>query len=428
MPLFRSKDTGQPSAADAPVLRDGLLWLIRRRDWGASPGRLERLQERLARFPAPTGLVRELEATFPAEPLRRREERQPEILAEDPALRPGVLSLLGAMASILADAALMDSQLQSSIRAFADSIPKRLTLSDLRRMEADTGSLEAAARRARRAEYERRREVTGIVSALARTLDEHTAQSGKLSERLEELVQTLWALPDAEGIRDVRQRVSGHLQEVSADARSLRERLEGARSRASTLEHLVVEQAERIGDLQTQATIDPLTGVANRRCFDEWLPKRVQASLASDVPFSLVILDLDHFKQLNDTWGHPIGDHALATAVQAMVATIRQDDTLARIGGEEFAVMIRGAVPNVARVVAERLRVSVSQMELRAQEGGPLIPLTASAGLASLRPGDDAERLYARADRALYAAKHGGRDRLVDDQQGAATRPSSTQP
>ncbi|MFH1467611.1 MAG: GGDEF domain-containing protein [Pseudomonadota bacterium] len=416
MPLFRSKDAGQPTAADAPLLRDGLLWLLRRRDWGASSQRLAQLEERLRRFPSPTGLVRELEKTIPAAPPPRRAEPAPPVQEEDPALRPAVLSLLRAIATVMGDAALMDSQLQNSIRAFGDSLPRRLTLSDLKRLEADTGSLDAAARRARRAEYQRRKEVTEIVAALAKALDEHTSQTGRLSERLEDLVQTLWALPDIDGMRDVRRQVSGHLQGLSTEARTLRESLEGARSRAAALEHLVEEQEERIGDLETKATLDPLTGVANRGCFNRWLPRRIETNLASDSPFALVIVDFDHFKALNDTWGHPAGDRALTDAVQAMAATIRQDDTLARIGGEEFAVMIQGAVPNVARLVAERLRASVSQVTLPNTGDAQPQLLTASAGLANLRPGDSAESLYARADRALYAAKRAGRDRLIDDQ------------
>ncbi len=400
------------------LLRDALVWLLQRRDWGVKKWRMQRLLERLERFPTPTGLVRELDQLIPEAPPRKssgpvRVAAGNKLAATEFAVK--TVELLNALARTMADSSLVDSDLQNSLRAFGEAIPKRVITSDLRRLLADTPSIDAASRRARRREYQRRQEVSKIITALAKAIDETSTRSQNLADGLEDIVQTLWDAPDVEGLRSLRKQVSSSVRSLASDARTLRTDLEGARTRASSLENLVAEQAERIVDLQAEASQDPLTGVPNRRTFDHWLPKQVKSCLSTDAPFALVILDLDHFKQVNDTWGHPFGDTVLQAAAQSISAAIRQDDIVARIGGEEFAVLIRGAVPNVARVVAERLRASVQNLDMRPEPDADPVSLTASAGMANLRPDDDAETLYARADKGLYTAKANGRDRLVDD-------------
>jgi diguanylate cyclase len=409
---------GSPTGSrDATILRDGLLWLIERRRQGTKKWRVDRLLERLDRFPAPTGLVRELEQIFPpqapAEAPSLRVAEGHKLAASEFALK--TVELLEAMAGTMADSALFDSELQNSIRAFTESIPKRAIVADLRRLLADTRAIDGASRRARRREFQRRQEVGKIVTTLARAIDESTNRSDKLTQGLEDILQQLWAQPDVDGLRDLRKQVSGRVRSLAEESRSLRTDLEGARSRTSALENIVAEQAERIMDLQTEASQDPLTGVANRRAFDHWLPRLMATCQSTDTPFALVILDLDHFKRVNDTYGHPFGDEVLQAAAGAMAKAVRQDDIVARVGGEEFAVLIKGAVPNVARVVADRIRASIGKLVLRPDPDQDPVPVTASAGMANLRPDDNGETLYGRADRALYLAKNGGRDRLVDD-------------
>jgi diguanylate cyclase (GGDEF)-like protein len=405
------------ASSDATILRDGLLWLLERRDLGAKKWRLERLMERLSRFPMPTGLIAELERTIPAEKPRgvapASVSAGSKLAASEFATK--TVELLQALASTMADAALFDSELQNSIRAFGESVPRRAIVADLRRLLADTRAIDTASRRARRREFQRRQEVSKIVGTLAKAIEESSARSDKLSSGLEDILQQLWDLPDVEGLRSLRQQVTSRVQSLAEESRSLRHDLEGARTRTSALEDIVAEQAERIMDLQTEASQDPLTGVANRRAYDHWLPKQVQVCQSTDTPFALVLLDLDHFKSINDQHGHPFGDEVLQAAAKAMVQAVRQDDIVARVGGEEFAVLIKGAVPNVARLVAERIRSSIGRLEIRPDADADAVPVTASAGLASLRPDDDPESLYGRADRCLYRAKNSGRDRLVDD-------------
>lgn len=175
--------------------------------------------------------------------------------------------------------------------------------------------------------------------------------------------------------------------------------------------------ADRTADLRSANEMleqlvmtDPLTGCANRRHFMERAGQMIDLAQRQGTPLSLAVLDLDEFKRVNDTYGHPGGDAALAMAGKLLAGHMRGTDLIGRIGGEEFALLmphtnITGAVP-----LAERLRQAIEQGEVVAD--GRMIRVTASLGIAELRPGEDFDGLYARADYALYAAKQGGRNRV----------------
>lgn len=125
---------------------------------------------------------------------------------------------------------------------------------------------------------------------------------------------------------------------------------------------------------------------------------------------SLLIADLDDFKKVNDTYGHPVGDLVLREVGGAIKRSVRAGDLAARYGGEEFAVIFPGATLAEGRAVAEKILDSIRQAEV--DSGGTKVKLTASLGLAELRSGDSAESLIARADAAQYRAKYGGKNRL----------------
>ncbi|TVT51166.1 MAG: GGDEF domain-containing protein [Denitromonas halophila] len=188
---------------------------------------------------------------------------------------------------------------------------------------------------------------------------------------------------------------------------------------------VVLLDTERVGHrLKTLATRDSLTGVSNRRDFLERLRVMVASASRNGYPFTLMALDLDHFKQVNDRFGHPGGDIALCRFAQLCEDTVRESDVVGRVGGEEFMVAMNGAGAEEALAVAERLRALVASTPVTLASRGEL-DLSVSVGLATLIAGDSVASLMTRADAALYRAKRNGRNRVDVDGQAPAPNGAS---
>jgi diguanylate cyclase (GGDEF)-like protein len=162
---------------------------------------------------------------------------------------------------------------------------------------------------------------------------------------------------------------------------------------------------------RTDAAHDGLTGLANRRSAMTRLDAEIAQAHRRAQPLALLALDLDHFKRVNDAYGHAAGDRVLTEFATILRESLRLGDLGARVGGEEFIALLPQTEALAARHVAERIREQCELHEVVHDDAS--IRFTISIGLASLRPGDDAAALLARADQALYRAKHGGRNRVV---------------
>jgi diguanylate cyclase (GGDEF)-like protein len=185
------------------------------------------------------------------------------------------------------------------------------------------------------------------------------------------------------------------------------------------LESLVEARTQELQDknreLEVLSVTDRLTGLYNRRKLDELLEEEVVRSRRHAFDFSIIILDIDHFKSVNDNHGHPVGDAVLADLAQILRQHSRAADALARFGGEEFVIVCRHSSPEGCRSVAEKLRLEI------AGHGFPTVGrITASFGVAACRDGDNAATLLARADAALYRAKAAGRNRVESDHRPLA--------
>ncbi len=163
-------------------------------------------------------------------------------------------------------------------------------------------------------------------------------------------------------------------------------------------------------ELRRRATTDALTGLANRGAFEEALVREVARARRAGTPLAVVVLDVDHFKRVNDAHGHPAGDGVLREIAARLAAASRAGDLAARVGGEEFAVALPGADLAAGAEAAERIRRRIAA-EPVAVAGGAALAVTASLGVAALRDGEDAPALLARADARLYDAKRAGRNR-----------------
>jgi len=158
---------------------------------------------------------------------------------------------------------------------------------------------------------------------------------------------------------------------------------------------------------------DGLTGMYNRTWLNDMLPKMIATAHRNGAPLALIMLDLDHFKQFNDTYGHLAGDDALRMAASVISNALRPADFALRYGGEEMMVILPDTSDTLALLVAERLCTRMRETTIFTDMRAPLPHITASFGVAVLEKGMDDNALIAAADAALYRAKDGGRNRVA---------------
>lgn len=158
------------------------------------------------------------------------------------------------------------------------------------------------------------------------------------------------------------------------------------------------------------AHTDPLTKTNNRTAFDSSLTREIQLANRNSRPLSVIFFDIDHFKNINDTYGHECGDIALSTAANCIKEAVRNSDIVFRYGGEEFIILLSDTDLNGAKVIAERIRQQVENHRLA--YGMEVLKLTASIGLSCLRGNDNKDSLIKRADDAMYRAKDNGRNQV----------------
>jgi diguanylate cyclase len=194
-------------------------------------------------------------------------------------------------------------------------------------------------------------------------------------------------------IERVNQKFEVHLKESKLEINQLQQHLEAVR---------------------TEILTDPLTTLSNRKHFDQALIKAVADANAANAPLSLMLTDIDHFKQFNDTFGHLTGDHVLRLVALSVKQNVKGQDLTARYGGEEFAIILPNTALRQATTVAEHIRRAVMGRELmKRSTRESLGRVTISVGVAALRPEDTVQSFIERTDNCLYAAKRQGRNRVI---------------
>lgn len=212
-------------------------------------------------------------------------------------------------------------------------------------------------------------------------------------------------------MRDVLETLITATREVAESNGALESRLKESQGEIQSLR-------ERLEEVRIETLTDALTGLANRRHFEAVLANRVGQAHNEGSPLTLVMADIDEFKCFNDLHGHLTGDQVLRLVSAAMREVVQDGATLARFGGEEFSIVLPATASAKGLTQAEAIRRSVMARELiKRSTGESLGRVTVSLGVASLRPGDTPISLTERADRCMYRAKRGGRNRTVTDQE-----------
>jgi diguanylate cyclase len=209
-------------------------------------------------------------------------------------------------------------------------------------------------------------------------------------------------------LRAMAQRLLGETRRMQDANQALEQKLEASRDDIAALQR-------DLDEVRRESMLDPLTKIFNRKSFDDGIVQAFSGAEAGE-PLCLMLVDIDHFKRFNDTWGHQTGDQVLRLVAMTLKSNLKGKDMAARYGGEEFAAILPETDLEGAVIVADNIRKAVQAKELlKRSTNEKLGRITASFGVAIYRPGDTPSSLIDRADRCLYAAKHAGRNRVFSE-------------
>ena len=255
---------------------------------------------------------------------------------------------------------------------------------------------------------------------------------GRLEAAGRQTVDYQNTLSAASGALDMDQRSPADLQALVggllAATREMEQRTRSLEGELQRSGEQVRALRSKLDNVRKESLTDPLTGIANRKAFDDAVHQAMENMAQENEAVTLLLCDIDHFKKFNDNWGHQTGDQVLRLVSQCLSDNVKGRDTAARYGGEEFAVLLRGTGLEAATRVANQIRTTVETKKLVKKSTGDILgSITISIGVAQLAPGETAESAVRRADACLYGAKHSGRNLVVnqDDARMAALETSA---
>jgi diguanylate cyclase len=244
---------------------------------------------------------------------------------------------------------------------------------------------------------------------LMNALDNASVSTSDFGASLNNANKELLSATGSDQIKLVVQKLVTATKEMESKTTALEDRLATSRQQIDVLH-------DTLETVRTESMTDALTGIANRKRFDETIALEVAAANETKEPLTLVIGDIDHFKKFNDTFGHQTGDQVLRLVAFSIRETVKGRDLAARYGGEEFAVVLPQTDMEAAMTVSDQMRKAVMAKELvKKSTGESLGTITMSFGVSLFRPGEPAEDLIARADAALYTAKDAGRNCVMNE-------------
>jgi diguanylate cyclase (GGDEF)-like protein len=249
----------------------------------------------------------------------------------------------------------------------------------------------------------------GLISEMTNGLRTAISDDNAKDELVSREMTTLSAVVEKNSLEEIRMQLARTVDVVSQVVRDRQARYEAQLQLMGERVHSL--RADLVA-MREKVNLDALTRLHNRGAFDDVLAKQIDFSFLSGQPMALLMVDLDNFKQINDSYGHPGGDYVLQTVANKLIQLFpRRSDFIARYGGEEFALILVDAEPHDLVSLGERILQAVRALNIEYLDNK--ITLTCSVGIATGTPQDSTETLLRRADQALYQAKQDGRDRFV---------------
>jgi len=243
-------------------------------------------------------------------------------------------------------------------------------------------------------------EITGMIRSSGTSHNEYNQSLMRQSDSLS-------SATDIEEIKKMVGQLIGETQKMVRQNQQLEEQLQGSSRELDKMRN-------DMQNLKVETLTDALTGIPNRKAFDNELKTRAKEALEKSRPMCMIMIDIDHFKVFNDTYGHQVGDQVLRLVARTLGEGLRPIEMLARYGGEEFAVIVPALKLNDCEKLAEKLRQRIAAKDIVNQtKNEKLGSLSISLGVAQLEPGEPLSQLLERADHALYKAKAAGRNKVV---------------
>ncbi len=259
---------------------------------------------------------------------------------------------------------------------------------------------------------EREAAIGEVIEVLREAVGKIAREAGDFHSKVLESSERLVEIAEISDLREIKQRIAGEVESLKTLVAEKKRREEETFSRLVRRAESLSLELERARD---EASRDPLTRIANRGGFDRACDRWIATHYKRGAAFSLALLDVDDFKKINDTHGHPVGDRVLTTIAERLAGAIRPGDFCGRYGGEEFVVMLEGTRVDQARdkLIEFLDAVAKSRFEYRKQGEPSTLRFTLSCGVAEYHSNDSREDLVARADEALYEAKRSGKNRVI---------------
>ena len=259
--------------------------------------------------------------------------------------------------------------------------------------------------------------IEAVHEAIDSAMTTANAYSGSLQSASGDLERDI----SATAMKSLADRLLTETRRMQETNRSLEQKLEASRDDIASLQR-------DLDDVRRESLLDPLTKIANRKSFDEGMDAAIADASSGNDPLCLMIIDIDHFKSFNDTYGHQTGDQVLRLVAMTLKSNIKGKDLAARYGGEEFVAILPSTDIEGAVIVAENIRRAIQAKELlKRSTNEKLGRITASFGVAAYRADDTPATLIERADRCLYAAKHAGRNRVISETELEAMQAQAAQ-
>lgn len=285
-----------------------------------------------------------------------------------------------------------------------------------KRFSKEKRSILAFSQNQKRVVLDRERELKDIIEMLTGAMADLGDDNRSFAETLTAQGDRMNQISRLEDIKELKRNLQ---QEVDQFRKTIADKQERDRRKVRKLSGTVSSLNVELAKAKTESLTDGLTGAFNRKAFDQTLQRLAARNTVRRYPFSLLMMDIDDFKVLNDTYGHQVGDRVLMALVLKAKSLIRGEDFLARYGGEEFAVVLPGASIRNANKKARKLCKAIADARYAIDDGGKghQIGFTVSIGVSCFRENDTSSAVLERADKALYLAKQTGKNRAVTEKE-----------